>query len=61
LKGVEKHLKEQIDHFMASVSKTESLPKDNTLELENFNYNDGSSKTKKLAAHLSTLHIDNIL
>jgi hypothetical protein len=40
LKGVEKHLKEQIDHFMASVSKTESLPKDNNLELENFNYND---------------------
>jgi hypothetical protein len=38
--GIEKHLKEQIDHFMASVSKTESLPKDNTLDLENFNYDD---------------------
>jgi hypothetical protein len=39
-KGVEKHLKEEIDHFMASVTKTESLPRDNTLELENFDYDD---------------------
>jgi hypothetical protein len=39
-KGIEKNLKEQIDHFMATVSKTESLSKDNTLDLENFNYDD---------------------
>jgi hypothetical protein len=39
-KRVEKRFQEQLDHFMASVSKSDSPIKDDSLELENFNYND---------------------
>jgi hypothetical protein len=39
-KGVEKRFQEQLDHFMAAVSKVETSVKENTLELENFNYED---------------------
>jgi hypothetical protein len=39
-KRAEKCFQEHLDHFMASVSKTDSPIKDDSLELENFNYND---------------------
>jgi hypothetical protein len=45
---MEKHLKQQIDYYMASVPKTDSLPKDNTLDLENFNQNDDLSSMGEL-------------
>jgi hypothetical protein len=51
-KGVEKRFQQQLDNFMASVSKTEPPTlKDNTLDLENFNYeedilSDFDEKTK---------------
>jgi hypothetical protein len=37
---LEKHLKQQIYHYMASVTKTNSLAKGSTWDLEKFNYND---------------------
>jgi hypothetical protein len=38
--AMEKRLKQQIDHYMASATKTDSLPKEDSLDLDNFNYND---------------------
>jgi hypothetical protein len=39
-KGVGKRFQEQLDHFIASVSKSEAPIKDDSLELEIFNYKD---------------------
>ncbi len=38
--AMEKRLKQQIDHYMASVTKTDSLTKGSTLDLEKFKDND---------------------
>jgi hypothetical protein len=57
-KGVEKRFKQQLDQFMAYVAKTDSLPKDNTLDLKNFSvYFEESNNTKNLNRRHSTYTI----